>query len=344
MGAEDGGRGVGVHYRTVKEEQYTSGAGGWRGILQQETWLVVTVKYQYEDKWWGVRKSCSICWSSFHSDKMLFIVTEHTHAHTHAHTHTKNNEDWLTCTLPVSCMSRVKGCILVCRWLWGETEKVSWVFKSSVFPRSWRNDTNVAVTFRRLVDFQQWHELLNILEILESNTQHELPPPSELKTLWMTTPSVYVSFPFFSKYNMTLVQNIPIPCVITKFNVDLKVVVSVSSILTGLAVLSRPAVHTSSLSRLVAHVMAKVVVAWTAHRVAPGAVVVFVAAHSDGVSNGGDQAFMFHRLPLLSGVNFSFVDAALNQKLLVFTETNGRHFLNVWHKIKVTGLFHASSN
>lgn len=86
---------------------------------------------------------------------------------------------------------------------------------------------------------------------------------------------------------------------------------------TCLAVGPRPALHAASVPQLVTHVMAEVVVAGTANFVALAAVVVFVAAYPDGVLKAGDQAFILHRLLLLSGVDHPFVDAALNQQLLI---------------------------
>lgn len=66
--------------------------------------------------------------------------------------------------------------------------------------------------------------------------------------------------------------------------------------------------------------MAEVVVAGTAHFVALAAVVVFVTAHTDGVLQSGDQAFVLLRLLLLTRVDHPFVDAALNQQLVIWTK------------------------
>lgn len=66
--------------------------------------------------------------------------------------------------------------------------------------------------------------------------------------------------------------------------------------------------------------MAKVVVAGPANFVALAAVVVFIAAYADGVLEAGDQAFVLHRLLLLSGVDHPLVDAALDQQLIICTK------------------------
>lgn len=89
---------------------------------------------------------------------------------------------------------------------------------------------------------------------------------------------------------------------------------------TCFAVRPRPALHAASVPLLVAHIVAEVVVAGTTDFVALAAVVVFVAAHPDGVLEAGDQALILHRLLLLSGVDHPFVDAALDQQLFVWTQ------------------------
>lgn len=66
--------------------------------------------------------------------------------------------------------------------------------------------------------------------------------------------------------------------------------------------------------------MAEVVVAGSAHLVALAAVVVLVAAYPDGVLEPGDGALVLLLLLLLSGVDHPFVDAALDQQLVVWTE------------------------
>lgn len=66
--------------------------------------------------------------------------------------------------------------------------------------------------------------------------------------------------------------------------------------------------------------MPEVVVSWSTDFVALAAVVVFVAAYADGVLQAGDQAFVLHRLLLLSGVDHPFVDAALDQQLVIWTD------------------------
>lgn len=66
--------------------------------------------------------------------------------------------------------------------------------------------------------------------------------------------------------------------------------------------------------------MAEVVIAGTAHFVALAAVIVIVAAYTDGVLQAGDQAFVLHRLLLLTRVDHPFVDTALNQQLLIWTK------------------------
>lgn len=81
----------------------------------------------------------------------------------------------------------------------------------------------------------------------------------------------------------------------------------------------RPALHTLSVPKLVTHIVAEVVVSGATHFVALAAVVVFVAADADGVLEPGDGAFKLHRLLLLSGVDHPFVDASLDQQLLVWT-------------------------
>lgn len=73
--------------------------------------------------------------------------------------------------------------------------------------------------------------------------------------------------------------------------------------------------------------MAEVVVAGTAHFVALGAVVVFVTAHPDGVVEAGGRAFVLHHLLLLSGVHHPFVDAAINQQLLICAKD--KHFKSI---------------
>lgn len=78
-----------------------------------------------------------------------------------------------------------------------------------------------------------------------------------------------------------------------------------------------PALHAASVSRLVTHIMAEVVVTGTANFVALAAIVVFVTAHTDGVLEAGDRAFILHHLLLLSGVDHPFVDAALDQQLII---------------------------
>lgn len=90
-----------------------------------------------------------------------------------------------------------------------------------------------------------------------------------------------------------------------------------------------PALQTLSVPQLVAHVVAEVVVAGPTHLVALGAVVVLVAAHSDGVFQAGAQALVLHRLLVLAGADQPFVDAALDQQLLIWTRdttsSNARH-------------------
>lgn len=95
--------------------------------------------------------------------------------------------------------------------------------------------------------------------------------------------------------------------------------VSTSS-LTCFAVGPCPALHAASVSKLITHVVAKVVVAGTANFVALAAIVVFVAAHADGVLQAGDRAFVLHRLLLLPRVDHPFVDAALDQQLVIWTK------------------------
>lgn len=64
--------------------------------------------------------------------------------------------------------------------------------------------------------------------------------------------------------------------------------------------------------------MAEVVVPGTANLVAFAAVVVLVTANTDGVLQAGRQtSFVLHRLLLLAGVDHPFVDAALNQQLII---------------------------
>lgn len=87
--------------------------------------------------------------------------------------------------------------------------------------------------------------------------------------------------------------------------------------LTCFAVGACPALHAASVPELVAHIVAEVVVARTADFVALAAVVVLVAAHADGVLQAGAHALMLHRLLLLSGVEHPFVDAALDQQLII---------------------------
>lgn len=91
------------------------------------------------------------------------------------------------------------------------------------------------------------------------------------------------------------------------------------SCLTCFAVHPCPALHAASVPKLVADIVAKVVIAGTANFVALAAVIMFVAAHADGVLDVGDQAFVLHRLLLLAGVDHPFVDAALNQQLIIWT-------------------------
>lgn len=89
---------------------------------------------------------------------------------------------------------------------------------------------------------------------------------------------------------------------------------------TCFAVRPRPALHAAPVPELVTHIMAEVVISRTANCVALAAVVVFVAAYADGVLQACDQAFILHRLPLLSGINHPFVDAALDQQLIIWTK------------------------
>lgn len=93
-----------------------------------------------------------------------------------------------------------------------------------------------------------------------------------------------------------------------------------TSSLTCFAVRSRPAIHTLSVPQLVTHIMAEVVVAWSAHFVAFSAVVMLITAHTDGVVNAGNQSFIFHLLFLLPGINHPSVDAAHNQLLIIWTK------------------------
>lgn len=68
--------------------------------------------------------------------------------------------------------------------------------------------------------------------------------------------------------------------------------------------------------------MAEVVVPGTANLVAFAAVVVLVAANADGVLQAGRQAsFILHCLLLLAGVYHPFVDAALDQQLIIWKKT-----------------------
>lgn len=74
--------------------------------------------------------------------------------------------------------------------------------------------------------------------------------------------------------------------------------------------------------------MAEIVIAGPAHFVALAAVVVLVAAHTDGVLEAGAQAFVLHGLLVLAGADQPFVDAALDKQLVIWTEdkisTNAR--------------------
>lgn len=85
------------------------------------------------------------------------------------------------------------------------------------------------------------------------------------------------------------------------------------------AVLSLPAVNAMSPPKLVAHKMAKIVVAGTADVVASNAIVVFITAYTHGVFNGGNVAFIFHYLLFFPRVHFPPVDASLNQQLIITT-------------------------
>lgn len=98
-----------------------------------------------------------------------------------------------------------------------------------------------------------------------------------------------------------------------------------SSPITCFAVGPRPALHAAWVPKLVAHVVAEVVVTGTAHFVALPAVVVFVAAHADGVLQPGDGVLVLHRLSLLPGIDHPFVDAAPDQQLLIWTKSKQRH-------------------
>lgn len=66
--------------------------------------------------------------------------------------------------------------------------------------------------------------------------------------------------------------------------------------------------------------MPEVVVTGTADFVALDAVVVFIAADPDGVLEAGEGALILYRLLLVAGVYHPFVDAALNQKLLIWKQ------------------------
>ena len=101
---------------------------------------------------------------------------------------------------------------------------------------------------------------------------------------------------------------------------------------TCFAVRPGPALHAASVPQLVAHVMAKVVVTGTADFVALAAVVVFIAAYADGVLQAGDQALILHSLLLLSRVDHPFVDAALNQQLLIWREKTDKSMLRHRHR------------
>lgn len=77
--------------------------------------------------------------------------------------------------------------------------------------------------------------------------------------------------------------------------------------------------------------MAKVVIAGTAHFVALAAIVMLVAAHADGVLEAGDQAFILHRLLLLAWVDHPFVDAALDQQLIIWAKKANINSMQTLH-------------
>lgn len=89
--------------------------------------------------------------------------------------------------------------------------------------------------------------------------------------------------------------------------------------LTYFAVRTRPALHAALVSKLVAHVVAEVVVARTTNFVALAAVVVLIAANTHGVVEAGHRAFMHHHLLLLPRVEHPFIGAALDQQLVIWT-------------------------
>lgn len=80
----------------------------------------------------------------------------------------------------------------------------------------------------------------------------------------------------------------------------------------------RPALHALSVALLVADVVAEIVVARPTHFVALVSIVVLVAADSHGVLQPRRQALVLHRLLVVAGVHLAFVNAALDEQLVIW--------------------------
>lgn len=77
-----------------------------------------------------------------------------------------------------------------------------------------------------------------------------------------------------------------------------------------------PALHTSSIPKLVTHVVAMPVIAWPAQLVALAAIVVLVTAHADAVLKAGCKTVVLDSLSVISWVDPFFTDTSLNQQIL----------------------------
>lgn len=87
-------------------------------------------------------------------------------------------------------------------------------------------------------------------------------------------------------------------------------------LLTSCTVSPYPALHTSSIPKLVTHVVAIVIIAWPALLVALVAIVVLVTAHADAVLKAGCKTVVLDSLSVISWVDPFFTDTSLNQQIL----------------------------
>lgn len=90
--------------------------------------------------------------------------------------------------------------------------------------------------------------------------------------------------------------------------------------LTRLAVFAHPALQAHAVARLLAAVVAEVVVTRPALLVALAAVVVLVTLETDAVLEARHGPIMLDGLPVVARVDHACVDAPLNQQLLVICQ------------------------